>query len=647
MNTRFFLALLALLAPLALAAPPAQSDLTRKQLARMKPDERATLEQRLGVGLYGLGNSGTLLAGARSDVETFDGKVVVIVRWSVKDAASARAIETLHQDLGELEGVLVIALHPPKELGVLQRIYNRKPFPGPIVLDDTDAFVTPLAIDVRGGNIIIDKVGAIRYAGINPAAVRPLVEALLEESPRDITIPELTLDALAEQLETGKQLDDQIAQAWQTGDTSGAETLLDQLWQDAPAAALPMTMNLLTARDPVQRPLAVSLLSKYGTQQNILTAINSLEPRRQSPEITILVRALGSEDLENPELVLAPFLDSRDLDVRQAALYALADSASPEVIDDFVRALNKSPVASDSWSTSDRDRLLNSQFGAAYKLTGLRANTGLDYANWLDVYRTDPQRAAEMARLSITDASGNPQSIRFSSDIFQAFSMFDLAARIEATGNQLPDPEIPMRLENAARAADRQAEPILGKVYVSPVRVYLADARGFASLASNSYMGGQTRVNRIYLRFVGGSQLEGLMTHEWAHVLHTATFDKTPRWLAEGFAESVSTTSHRLDLPTLRHRGVDKAVEKGLFSQLLSWQSGASSDSREANRYNEAKTGVDFLRFGPFTAGDTRLNLLLAHISRGRGERDALEMVYGMKIRDLDQAVRDWVSRPE
>ncbi len=647
MKIRLLIACLALLAPLVAAAPPAQSDLTRKQLARMKPDERNSLEQRLGVGFHGLGTNGTLLSGNRDEVESFDRKIVVITRWSIKDAAASKAIETLHTSLGDNEAVLLITLLGPADLKVVQRILDRRPLPGIVVLDESGSITGPLAIDVRGANIIIDKVGKIRYAGVNPAEIPSLVEELLGESPRDIKLPELTLDELAEQLEAGRQLEGQIEQAWLTGDSKQAEALLDQLWQDAPAAALPMTMNLLTARNPVQRPLAVSLLKTYGTQQNILAAINSLDPRRQSPEITILVRALGSESLENPELVLAPFLDSRDLDVRQAALYALADSASPEVIDGFVRSLSKSPVASDSWSTSDRDRLLNSQFGVAFKLTGVRADTGLDYANWLDVYRTDPRGAAEAARLSITDASGNPLRIRFSSDIFQTYSMFDLTARIEATGNEIPDPKIPMLLENAARLADRQAEPILGKVYVSPVRVYLADARGFASLAGNSYMGGQTRVNRVYLRFVGGSQLEALMTHEWAHVLHAAVFDKTPRWLAEGFAESVSTSSHRLDLPSLRHRGVDKAIEKGLFSQLLSWQSGASSDSREANRYNEAKTGVDFLRFGPFTAGDTRLNLLLAHISRGRGERDALQMVYGMKIRDLDQAVRDWVAIQE
>lgn len=641
---RLLLACIALVATVATAAPPAQSDLTTRQLARMKPDERAALEQRVGFGFFGFGTDGTLLGGVRDDIIAFNGRIVVLQRWSMRDAASMRSVEALHESLADLDKVLIVALHGPEKPEVLSRVLERKPLPGTAVLDESGSLVGPLAIDVRGGNFIIDQMGAIRYAGVDTASVRPLVLELLDNPSR--AAPELTIEQLAAQLKVGENLRAAIEQAWTSGNIALAEAKMRELWQQAPAAASDITMRLLTAPDTVQRPLAIALFVQYGSQRQILNAISSLDPRRDSPEITILVRALGSETLEEPQTVLAPFLDSRDLDIRQAALYALADSAGPEVIETFVREMSNAPVSSNSWDTNERERMLGAQFGVAYRLTGVRANTGSEVADWLALYSRDPAAAAAAAKRSVTDDSGNPQRVRFSSDEFRTYGIFDLTVRNQETDNELPDESLPGRLQSAAAQAAQRAEPVLGKVYLPPIRVYLADHRGFSSLSSNSFMGGQTRVNQVYLRLVEPRALEAVMAHEWIHVLHAALFDKTPRWLAEGVAESLSSTANTVDSAAVARARAGEAIEKGLFTQLLTWRSGASSDSREADNYALAKLGIDFLRFGPFTAGDVRLNLLLGHISRGRGERDALEQAFGMSIRDLDQAIRDFTAAP-
>ena len=644
MRIRFLFTCLALLGASALAAPPAQSDLAVKQLARMKPDERAALEQRIGVGFHGFGPAGTVLAGSRDEILTFDDRVVVLQRWSMKDALSIRSVEALQESLDGLDMVLVVAIHGPEKPEVLQRVLDRKPLPGVVVLDETGAFTGPMAIDVRGANFIIDQLGAIRYAGVDTASVRPLVMDLLDNPPT--AEPELTLDQLAAQLKTGEDLRGSIEQAWTSGDVTLAETKMRELWQKAPAAAGEITMSLLTAPDIVQRPLAIELFTQYGSQNQIISAIKQLDERRDSPEITILVRALGSDTLEEPETVLAPYLDSRDVYIQQAALYALADSAGPEAADAFARGMSNAPVASENWGTSDRERTLSAQFGVAYKLTGLRADTGQEIAEWLALYQRDPDAATAAAKNSLIGTDGKPRVVRFSSDELRTYPLFDLAVRNQATDNQLPDESLPGLLESAATQAAQRAQSVLGRVYLPPVRVYLADDRGFSSLSSNSFMGGQTRVNKVYLRLVDPQALGPIMAHEWIHVLHAALFDKTPRWLAEGIAESLSSTSHELDMPGINRVRAGEAVNKGLFTQLLTWQSGASSDSREADNYAAAKIGIDFLRFGPFTAGDTRVNLLLAHISRGRGEREALERAFGMSTRDLDQALRDFAAAP-
>jgi hypothetical protein len=644
MKTCVALACLALAVSALAALPPAQSDLTPDQLNRMKPEDRAVLDRRIGVGIPGLGADGTILSGAREDIETFDGLVVVLQGWSFRDASSVRAVEAVNESLSGLEGVRVVSVHGPEEPEKLQRVLERRPLPGVVVLDQSGALTGPLGLEARGANLIVDQKGVVRYAGVEAEAVRPLVQGLLDTPATEE--PRIMLAELATQLAQSGRLSSDIEEAWLAGESKKAETLMEQLWQQAPAGAADITMALLTARDPVQRPLAVGLFARFGSRDQKLAAIRALDERRDSPEITILVRSLGGEDVEEPGKLLAPFLESRDLDVRQAALYALADSAPPTAIDAFVREMSNAPVASGSWGTSERERLMSAYFGVAYRLTGLRAQTGREVADWLATYRRDPEKAATLAERSITAENGQPNRVAFSSDEMLTFDGFDLGVRNEATGNRLPDEGLPALLADTAAKAAERAAPVLGVVYLPPLRVYLADDRGFASLASNSYMGGQAEVNQLILRLGTEEQVRQTMAHEWIHMLHQAVFDKTPRWLAEGVAQSLSS-EERASVPvTVRRFALQDMIDKGIFTQLLTWQSGASSDSRESSNYAAAMLAVDFLRLGPFTAGDTRLNLLLGHISRGRGERDALERVYGMSTRDLDEAFRDWVAKP-
>ncbi len=646
MKTRLFCICLTLLTSLAHAVPPSQSELDRQQLARMKPDDRNALEQRIGISFSGFTTGGVLLGGTQTDIESFKGDVVILQPWSFRDITSARTVETLNTDLEGVDGVRVIALHAPEEFEKIKRVLDRKPLPGILVLDDTDTYANPLALTTRGANLIVDRAGIIRYAGIDPSAVRPLVLELLEEPVDENRQPTMTLAAFAAQLAQGEQMTADLEEAWNAGDARSAERLLHDFWTSAPAAALPVTMNLLTNRNTIQRPLAISLLREHAARDTILDAIGLLDERRDGPEIAILVRALGGEDLEEPEQLLAPFLESRDLGVQQAALYALADSATPEVLRAFTRQMSNSPVASNAWSTSDRERILGAQFGIAKHLTGFRASTGREYDEWLDVYERDKEEAQRVSKRSLEDDQGNPVFISYSSDQFRAYPMFDLTVRSQSLGNQLPSENTPTLLMNASTQAAQRAESVLGKIYLAPIRVYLADDRAFSSLASNSFMGGQTEVNRVYLRITRDGPMAEVMGHEWAHVLHMAVFDKTPRWLAEGFAESIETDDHTITLSDLRDQELDEVVERGLFSRLLTWQSGASSDSREGQNYAAARVGVMFLRSGPFSAGDVRLNLLFAHISRGRSERDALQRSFGLSDRELDQTLIDWLSRP-
>jgi hypothetical protein len=310
--------------------------------------------------------------------------------------------------------------------------------------------------------------------------------------------------------------------------------------------------------------------------------------------------------------------------------------------------MRTAPAAKDNWGIKEADRLMSAMFGAAYSLTSLRADLGRDYEQWLTLHAQDPEAAKTLAARSIADESGTPRAIKFGSDLFFTHPRFDLTTRFAPSTNAQLDPDLPAALEAAALTAQTNAATVLGKVHMAPIRLYIADQRGFASLASNTYMGGQAEVNRIILRLGETHEMRQVMTHEYVHILHAATHERQPRWLSEGFAESIAagTRPEPWTTDSIRILNLDRAVAEGVFTRLIGWSDSASNDAREGENYRLAHVAVDFLRYGPFPAADTRLALLMASYSQGRNDRDVFATWYGMDAKALDLALRAWLMRP-
>ncbi len=641
MKLRIAFALLCVSACLA-AEPPAQSDLPRQDLARMRPDDRAALEKLIGAGFAGMGEDAVILSGPDAGIEVFNTRVAVIQPWSLTDMASQKVLQQVGEGLAGLEDVVLVALHGPEEVDKVNRVLERRPMPGTVVLDAEDQFFTPLSLGGRGANLIVDRHGAVRYAGVNAGAVGELVKQLLAEEPNPEKAPAGDVRTIAESAAGAAELEQRINDAWMAGDLKAGEAALEAAWRGDAAAATSVARKLLNGQTSMQRVLGLEQLAKHADVATLLDVIEKMNPRSHRLEIAILVRALGGRKLENAEAVLGPFLDSRDVYVQQAALYALGDVGTPESLRLFVRDMRNAPLGRDSWSDRDDDRLMSTMFGVAYKLTGFRATTGREYQEWLNLHATNPEQAQEAAKRSITGANGQPNVLRFESSEMLTYPGFDLAYHFQKPDPSLIDDRAPRQFVEEMEMVVRRAVPVLGRVHAAPIRLYVGDEGGFSALVGNRTLGGQAEVNAIYIKHGALPAMRGMVAKTYGYILQDAVFANQPRWLSDGFASAMAYEYTPWTMSSARSNSIEGAVQEGVFRRLIGWGGQASADSRDDENYQMSRLAVDFLRAGPYPAGGTRLRLVMGRISTGTSERDALIEFYAHPD-DLDQQILAWL----
>lgn len=615
----------------------------------MRPDERTGLERLIGAGFPGMGRDAMILSGSDANVAHFSRRVAVIQPWSLTDAASQKLVAQMGEALSGLEDVVFVALHGPEELEKVNRVLERRAMPGTVLLDSEDRFFTPLGLGARGANLIVDRNGAVRYAGVTAGAAGELVRQLLDEKPDPARAPSGDVRTIAQSAAGAAELEQRINDAWIAGDLKAGEAALERAWSVDAAASTTVARKLLNGSTAMQRVLGLEQLARHAEVNTLLDVIRKMNLRAERLEIAVLVRSLGTRELQNPEGVLGAFLDSRDVYVRQAALYALGDTGTPASLRLFVAEMRNAPLARDTWSDRDDDRLMNAMFGVAYKLTGFRGSTGREYQEWLNLYNGNPEQAADAARRSITGANGQPNTLRFGSSDMLTYPGFDLGYQFQRPDPSLIDDRAPRQFVEEMETVASRAEPVLGRVYAAPVRVYIGDEGGLATLVGNRASSAQAHPNAIYITHGALPAMRGLVARAYGYVLRSAAFADQPRWISEGLAYAVSVPEARWTMSRVRTAGIEVAVREGVFHRLFSWDGDvgveASGDDRERENHELAFLAIDFLRNGPYPAGNTRLRLVMGRISTGTSDRDALTEFFA-RPDELDQQILDWLGVP-
>ncbi len=152
-------------------------------LSRLDSVDRTCLNELIGYAPPAFTNDLQWIADDPLRWEELRGKVVVIQTWTSKTPAgrnwakrTSRLIEEIAQDQ-----VAIIALHTPQGADTARTFLDRRPLEVSVAIDPSGTFCDSLGAYKRPVNILIDRNGTVRYAGLNQRGVQLAVEDLIAE----------------------------------------------------------------------------------------------------------------------------------------------------------------------------------------------------------------------------------------------------------------------------------------------------------------------------------------------------------------------------------------------------------------------------------------------------------------------------------
>jgi thiol-disulfide isomerase/thioredoxin len=144
---------------------------------KLDKEDRAALEANVGFAIPMPPESLTWIGGEAMDRGAFRDKVTVIQTVSGKQNPRA-ALEKLKKSLPE--GVALVGLHTPDGADRADNVLKNEP-PCPVAIDASGTWCDALGVWKRPVNIVVDKTGAIRFAGLSDAGLKAKLPELLQE----------------------------------------------------------------------------------------------------------------------------------------------------------------------------------------------------------------------------------------------------------------------------------------------------------------------------------------------------------------------------------------------------------------------------------------------------------------------------------
>lgn len=453
-------------------------------------------------------------------------------------------------------------------------------------------------------------------------------------------------------------LTDKLDAAWRREDWVSIASLLDDAFKIDSTWAAQSSTRIIETSDPFHRPLGVGALVRNASAAELAAAADSLQQTRFPDERRMLVRAIGahaakvranigpgekSRKLDDIVSLTLRFLEDRDVNVRTTAIIALADAADAKLVGHFLNQLTDLPSFTQNPPDGDRHFTNKAAHGAALSLSGVRADHARDLKDWWD--DTRGVRVASKA-----DDGKYPEGV-WNGQRYRVAPMFNIFYRIggsdEEPGGALSLAELAPKLDRSRQAAERAMAKIVGTTHMPVVRVFLCDPQQFAARAGVQFFQGVTKGNEIILKLEPVQSVPSTMVHEYVHMIHGMYFKDQPRWMSEGLATSLTSSpdeARPVRIPADRNDPLRQMVDRGIFTELVNWNSGGSSDSREGARYALSNIAVDFLRFGGFVEPEVRLFMLMGRLSRKESAMKAFEDVYGAPIRELNGKAAAWAK---
>lgn len=442
---------------------------------------------------------------------------------------------------------------------------------------------------------------------------------------------------------------------WKQSQFIEAERTLEDGFKTSPDDALALARSLIETGNDFARPLGAAYFAKHATTMELAALVAKL-PRGGFPdERRLLVRALGDrakgKDTTQPVIDAAStFVDDADLCVAAAAILSLADTRDPDAIGFFIHRLADIPANAGNPIGGDRGILARAAAGALDSLTDERFRSASDAKAWWKKRAGKKDGAAPRAPAdkAPSDKKDTPaETGTYGGQTYYVTDRFNIFYRIGRDSDAPADGDLSLMtlapiLDKSAEAADKSLMPVVGRAHVPVLRLYLCDAQQFNAKAGMASFAGVTQGNEIVLKAVVPRSMPVTLWHEYIHAIHDSTFDNQPRWLSEGLAMSYTLSAKGAMKRDASDPEIREIITRGGFSEMLNWNSGGSGDAKETARYATAHLCIDYLRFAVDRGvPDTRLAFVMGRLSRRQGARQAIESVYGITVKELDQGLRD------
>ncbi|MGA0174605.1 MAG: redoxin domain-containing protein, partial [Phycisphaerales bacterium] len=171
------------------AAAPAFESAPREWLDRLPRDDRSALEPLLGFEAPSLPAEAMWIGAGPKSLADLRGKVVVLQSFTTKGSGK-RIAEKLATTLEKAApgDATVLLVHTPDGADKAATILERQPLPWPVLLDAQGAACDVFGFYRRPANVVIDKQGNVRYAGLTDQGVAEAIR-VLDKEPFDAAVP--------------------------------------------------------------------------------------------------------------------------------------------------------------------------------------------------------------------------------------------------------------------------------------------------------------------------------------------------------------------------------------------------------------------------------------------------------------------------
>jgi thiol-disulfide isomerase/thioredoxin len=152
-------------------------------LDRLPREDRQFLDDLVGYAPPAFPDTLEWAGGAAPGWESLRGRVIVLQSWTSRTEAGRLALERATRAVmrRERDDLQLLAVHTPEGAdGAAAYLERHKPA-GLIAIDPSGAFCDALGVYKRPVNILMDRSGAVRFAGLNASGLGEAIEQLLAE----------------------------------------------------------------------------------------------------------------------------------------------------------------------------------------------------------------------------------------------------------------------------------------------------------------------------------------------------------------------------------------------------------------------------------------------------------------------------------